>query len=126
MTTATPFLSLTKTRPYVFSLSLRRLLHCLMMSISDSWRYRLAVASRALAAIGGGYALSAFASALLASLLPQSRVEATITATMLSLIIFCCAVLWVFAARNAWRAWTGIVVPTAVCALAMWLRGSLP
>lgn len=96
-----------------------------MMSISASWSYRLAVTSRALAAIGGGYALSAFASALLASLLPQPRVEATITATMLSLVIFCCAVLWVFAARNAWRAWGGIVVPTALCALAMWLRGSL-
>ncbi|MFL9877163.1 DUF3649 domain-containing protein [Herbaspirillum rhizosphaerae] len=87
------------------------------MILNPALRYRLAVASRAVAAIGGGYALSAMAAALLAILLPMAPAEAVITATLLSFIVFCCAVLWVFAARTAWRAWAGIVLPGAVLGL---------
>jgi len=87
------------------------------MILNPALRYRLAVASRAVAAIGGGYALSATAAALLAILLPMAPAEAVITATLLSFIVFCCAVLWVFAARTAWRAWAGIVLPGAVLGL---------
>jgi hypothetical protein len=71
--------------------------------------YRLAIASRAVASIVGGYAIATFA---LAIFLPMSKAEASLTATMLSFLIYTCAVVWVFATRSAWRAWAGILVPS--------------
>nr|WP_184532598.1 DUF3649 domain-containing protein [Variovorax sp. Sphag1AA] len=81
---------------------------------SEGLHYRLAVASRAIAAIAGGYALSALTAAALALWLPLSRIEAALTGTLLSFVVYVCAVMWVFAARNAWHAWFGISVPIAV------------
>lgn len=76
--------------------------------------YRLAVASRAVAAIVGGYVLTALATFALAIFLPMSKAEASMTATLLSFLIYTCAVLWVFATRTAWRAWAGMVAPAVV------------
>lgn len=81
---------------------------------SEGLRYRLAVASRAVAAIGGGYVVAALAAAVLSLWLPLSRAEATLTGTLAAFVIYVCAVMWVFAARNAWRAWFGLAVPAAV------------
>src|SRR5450830_1598292 len=89
------------------------------MNLNPALRYCLDVTSRILAAIVGGYALSAVTTALLAVVLPMPRVEAVITATLLSFVVFCCAVLWVFAARNAWRAWAGLAVPGVLLGLAL-------
>jgi hypothetical protein len=36
------------------------------------------------------------------------------TALMLSFVFYACGVIWVFATRNAWRAWAGILGPAAV------------
>jgi hypothetical protein len=83
-----------------------------MASLTAS--YRLAVASRAVAAIVGGYALTALATFALAIFLPLTRAEASMTATLLSFVIYTCAVIWVFATRTAWRAWAGIVAPAVV------------
>jgi hypothetical protein len=88
------------------------------MSTSLPYRYRLAVASRALAAIGGGYLLAAAATTVLSLILPLSRSEAVVTATLLSFLVYAGAVIGVFAARNAWRAWAGIAIPTVILALA--------
>ncbi|MGE8617328.1 MAG: DUF3649 domain-containing protein [Achromobacter spanius] len=75
-------------------------------------RYRMAVFSRAVAAILGGYALASAAAACLAVWLPMGRADAVTTAQMLSFVVYACGVIWVFATRNAWRAWGGILVPT--------------
>ena len=91
-----------------------------MASLTAS--YRLAVASRALAAIVGGYALTALATMALAIFLPMSRSEASMTATLLSFVIYTCAVLWVFATRSATRAWLGIVVSAIVLGALVWLQ----
>lgn len=88
------------------------------MSSSLLLRYRLAVASRAVAAIGGGYLLAAAATTVLSLVLPLSRAEAVVTATLLSFLVYACAVIWVFAAATAWRAWIGLAIPTVVLALA--------
>jgi hypothetical protein len=85
--------------------------------------YRLAVASRALAAIVGGYALTALATTALAIFLPLSRSEASMTATLLSFVIYACVALWVFATRSATRAWLGIVAPGVVLGVLVWLHG---
>ncbi|AZS82518.1 MULTISPECIES: DUF3649 domain-containing protein [Achromobacter] len=74
-------------------------------------RYRMAVFSRAVAAILGGYALASAAAACLAVWLPMGRADAVTTAQMLSFVVYACGVIWVFATRNAWRAWAGILLP---------------
>ena len=96
------------------------------MKLNQTLHYRLAIVSRTTAAIIGGYSVAASATALLAVLLPLTRADAVITATLLSFIVYTCAVLWVFAARNTWQAWIGIVVPTAGMMLGVWLcRGTI-
>lgn len=87
--------------------------------------YRLAVASRVVAAILGGYALSALATFALATFLPMSRAEASMTATLLSFAIYTCAVIWVFATRTVWRAWMGIVAPSVALSALIWMHGSV-
>lgn len=91
-------------------------------------RYRLGVALRAVAAIAGGYALAALFSVactlLLAGFTAMGRAEAVLTATLASIVVFVLAVLWVFAARSAWRAWAGLLVAAAPLAvLTLVLRG---
>ncbi|MEG0447336.1 MAG: DUF3649 domain-containing protein [Comamonas sp.] len=75
--------------------------------------YRLAVASRTVAATLGGYALAATSTAALSLLLhpPLERVEAVMTATLLSWIIYAMAIGWTFFARTAWLAWAGVLLP---------------
>lgn len=84
-------------------------------------RDRLAVASRALAAIVGGYGLAALCTTAMALLLPLARAEAVVTGTLASFVLYTCAVLWVFAARDAWRAWAGLAAPSALLAIVLWL-----
>lgn len=80
-------------------------------------RYRLAVASRAVAAIAGGYGVAALCAAVLALCLPaafgMARSEAAMTGTLASFIVFALAAMWVFAARTAVRAWSGLAVAAA-------------
>lgn len=86
----------------------------------------LAVAWRTLAAVAGGYALSAAACVALSVALPMARAEAVVTATLLSFVIYTVAVLWAFATRSVTRAWLGIMVPTLLCVVvAMLVEPSL-
>lgn len=87
-------------------------------------RYRLVVLSRTLAAIVGGYVVSSLSTMVLARLLPMAPADAVMTATMLSFAIFTCAVIWVFAARSAVRAWLGLALPSLLLALLAWLTGT--
>jgi hypothetical protein len=91
------------------------------MTPAATWRYRGDVASRAVAAIFGGYLVASTGTALLARLLPMARADAVVLATMLALVIYPCAVMWVFATSSVRRAWLGV---GAACAL-FWLAGSL-
>lgn len=95
------------------------------LTLSAAARYRLGVAARAVAAIAGAYLASAQAMALLAVLLPVTRVEAVMTATLLSFPVYAVAVMWVFAARSALLAWAGIASVSVILAGALWLHGSL-
>lgn len=95
-----------------------------MMKLNEDVRYRLGVASRAIAAIVGGYALAAASTAVLSLVLPLPRVDAVMTATLLSFTVYTCAAIWVFAARDALRAWLGIGVPTILMGLGLWLLRS--
>ncbi|MDQ7957744.1 MAG: DUF3649 domain-containing protein [Pseudomonadota bacterium] len=86
-------------------------------------RYRLAVASRALAAIVGGYGVAALASAVLALWLPGTRASATVWATLAAFVVYVVAVMAVFGTRSAWRAWGGLVAAALVLGALLWLRG---
>jgi hypothetical protein len=78
--------------------------------------------ARALAAILGGYALTASATALLAVTLPLPRADAAVTATLLSFALYTAAAVRVFAVRSAWRAWLEMLGPAAIMAFLVWSR----
>lgn len=78
--------------------------------------YRLAVTSRALAAIFAGYLLASVTSICVAQWLPVPRAEAVITGMMLSFLVYLVAVLWCFASHSASRAWIGLAKPGLVLA----------
>jgi hypothetical protein len=86
---------------------------------SAALRYRLGVASRALAAIVGGYALSALVATVSAIWFPGTRAEAAIFGMLISFVIYTLAVMWVFAVRSAWRAWLGLLLPSVPLTLAV-------
>jgi hypothetical protein len=89
----------------------------------EALRYRLAVASRALAAIGGGYAVAALASTVLALWLPGTRASATVWGTLAAFVVYVVAVMFVFATRSAWRAWGGLLSAALVLGALFWLHG---
>ncbi|QCY14553.1 DUF3649 domain-containing protein [Pseudomonas sp. MPC6] len=87
--------------------------------------YRLAVTSRVLAAVLGGYLVAALASVSLSLWLPMARAEAVVTGMMTSFLAYLVTVLWCFACRSAWQAWWGLIVSSLVLAalsgLAYWV-----
>ncbi|QVW24270.1 DUF3649 domain-containing protein [Pseudomonas hormoni] len=87
--------------------------------------YRLAVTSRVLAAVLGGYIVAALASVSLSLWVPMPRADAVVTGMMTSFLAYLGAVIWCFACRSAWRAWFGVIVPSlmlaAVSGLAYWM-----
>lgn len=80
--------------------------------------YRLAVASRIVAASLGGYALASLFSVFVAWTLPMARAEAVTSSMMLAFVVYLVVVLWCFACRSAWRAWAGILIPGLLLAFA--------
>ncbi|MFF5867843.1 DUF3649 domain-containing protein [Pseudomonas sp. NPDC012596] len=88
--------------------------------------YRLAVISRSLAALLGGYLLASMVSICVALLAPMPQVDATLTGLLLSFVFYLLAFVWCFACRSAWRAWLGVLLPSLVLAmvngLAYWMK----
>ncbi|CAG8870487.1 hypothetical protein PS726_03007 [Pseudomonas fluorescens] len=83
--------------------------------------YRLAVASRVLAAVFGGYLVAALAGVSLSLWLPVSRAEAVVIGMMTSFLVYLLAVIWCFACGSAWRAWFGVMVPGLMLAAVLGL-----
>jgi apolipoprotein N-acyltransferase len=83
------------------------------MRVVEAFRI-LGILSRSIAAILGGYAVAALASACLAVGLPASPAEAALTGMMASFAVMTGVVVWVFAAATALRAWLGVAIPAAV------------
>ncbi|WP_374608617.1 DUF3649 domain-containing protein [Diaphorobacter nitroreducens] len=86
---------------------------------SDGLRYRLGVASRAFAAIAGGYVLSALVATACAIWFPGTRAEGAILGMLVSFVTYTLAVMWVFAVRTAGRAWLGLLLPSIALGLAI-------
>lgn len=79
--------------------------------------YRLAITSRVMAAVLGGYLVATLASLCVTLLLPLPRAEAVLSGLMISFLFYLVAVLWCFACRTAWLAWLGLLVPSALMAI---------
>lgn len=75
------------------------------------------LAARIAGAIFGGYALSALAS-VAALALPMNASQAVITGMLASFVFYAGAVIWVFLARSARRAWAGLLMAAVPLALA--------
>ncbi|MBP2230857.1 apolipoprotein N-acyltransferase [Azospirillum agricola] len=92
-------------------------------------RQRLAVLSRIIAAVAGGYVLATAATALLPQALAQGdlsgRGDAVLAATLLGIAVHTGATLWVFTASSAGRAWVGLGTPALLLGGVAWLmRGA--
>ncbi|ALK33757.1 DUF3649 domain-containing protein [Burkholderia plantarii] len=93
-----------------------------MSAVSDRWRRLGPLLSRIVCAIAGGYALGALAS-VGAIALPIDRSQAVLTGMLVSFLFYTGAVIWVFLARTAWRAWAGLIaaaVPLLAAAGLVW------
>ncbi len=90
-----------------------------MTSLVERGRRIGPLLSRIVAALFGGYALAVLASVAVLAL-PMSKPQAVLTGMLASFLIYAAAVVWVFAVRNAWRAWAGLLVAAAPLALAAW------
>ncbi len=84
---------------------------------------RLAVASRVVAAVLGGYVFANVIAIFLSEVLPMPRASAVLAMTLASFALYAAAAIWVFAARTAMRAWLGLAVPSGVLGAAAWLIG---
>ena len=88
--------------------------------------YRLAVTSRVLAAVFGGYGVTALASVCLTLWVPMARAEAVVTGMTSSFVVYLLAVIWCFACRTAWRAWFGLLLASlllaALAGMAYWME----
>lgn len=91
------------------------------MRVPPSWWMWAGLFSRITAAVAGGYVVGAL-SAVAALALPIDTVQAVLTGSLLSFLVYTTAVIWVFAARTAWRAWGGLaIVSLALLPAAAWV-----
>lgn len=79
---------------------------------------------RLIAAIPGGYALTAATVAALGGLLPvtgMARSEAVVLSAMSGFVFYLVLLIWAFAERSLARLWVGIMGGLAVCGALLWL-----
>lgn len=75
--------------------------------------------SRIVAALIGGYALAALSSVAVLAL-PLSKPQAVLTGMLASFAIYTAVVVWVFAVRNALKAWAGLTIVAAALLPLAW------
>lgn len=86
---------------------------------------RWPVASRVLAAVVAGYFVAWGSTAFLSLVLPMSRPDRVITASLLSFAVWAFAALYAIAARSAWRAWWVLLAAGGGLSTVVWLAGDL-
>ena len=83
------------------------------------------VASRVLAAVAGGYAVSNVAGVGLAQVLPLPRADAVMAGVLATYLFYGAAAVWCFGARTVRQAWLGLLVTTVTFAVLAVLGGTL-
>lgn len=80
----------------------------------------MVVISRTLAAVLGGYLL-ANVFGILFSWMWSNRADGVVAGIMVSFIVYTVAVMWVFYARKAWLAWAGLLLPSLLGGMVIYL-----
>ena len=75
--------------------------------------YRFAVISRFFAAIVGGYTFTAVFTALLSIILPLKKSDAVLLSISLTILVYSCVFIWVFAVKSLPKIWITILLTTA-------------
>jgi len=70
-----------------------------------------------LAGVVGGYVCANLVAIAGGELLPVARADAVSIGLQISFLLHALAVLWVFAVRDARRAWLGLLIPAGASAL---------
>jgi len=83
--------------------------------------HRWLVASRVLAAVLGGYALTSAATVLLALIWPLPQAQAVMASSMLSFSLYTAIIVWIFATKRVRTLWAGLIAATALCGALAWL-----
>ena len=76
--------------------------------------------SRIVAAQYGGYLFTYAFTAALARVLPMNKVDALVTASLVSFAVYSLAILWAVACRSARRAWAGLSLAVPLAAIGFW------
>jgi uncharacterized membrane protein len=76
--------------------------------------------SRITAALLGGYAFTYTFTAAVARLLPFDPIDAMITATLLSFVVYTLAILWAFACRSLFKVWAGLGLALPLGVIGFW------
>ena len=79
-----------------------------------TWRYRVEIAARSVAAAVGGYGVAALVAIAATWTLPLARIDATAAGTILALLAWPVVAMGCFWARRAWRAWAGTLAAAAL------------
>lgn len=93
----------------------------MMAVFTETARYRWMIASRVLAAVVGGYALTSAATVLLALVWPLPQAEAVLASTMLSFALYAGILVWIFAVKRLSTVWLGLLAATVFVAAPAWL-----
>jgi hypothetical protein len=92
----------------------------MILFLAPRTQVALAITSRVLAGVGGGYLSSALLAIAAASVLPLSRSDATIVSTLLALLCWPVMMMMCFSTRTATRAWgLTVMVCLALAAIAL-------
>lgn len=79
--------------------------------------------SRIVAGIAGSFVTASAVVIALPVFTRGHKVDAVTTASMVGFAVWTGAVIWVFAARTATRAWLGLMATTLACVSVVWLAG---
>lgn len=84
--------------------------------------YPARIALLILAAIIGGYVFTSAAMIFFSAILPMSRTGGLVMTALLSFVVYCAAIIWVFAVRDVGRAWLGLLLPSIpMLVIGIWL-----
>jgi hypothetical protein len=86
----------------------KQLTHCIQNE-------NVAVISRVIAAIVGGYVLSNLLSIILSYLLPGSPAEGVMTAMVVSFAVYGAVVIWVYSVKSLQQVWKNILITSGIC-----------
>jgi hypothetical protein len=88
---------------------------------ATTWLVRLDVAARTVAAVGGGYVLTAIITGLGARHLPLAPAQAVLVATVLSFAVYAVVIVWAFSAKSTLKVWLWLGGACAALGALLWL-----